>query len=69
MMMLMIMAMMMMMMMIIHLHLGSSKAMESDSHPSLLCRDDIGSPSGNMVGGLPLVAHTGEDSIGPAPHQ
>ena len=25
-------------------------------------------PSGNLVGGLPLVAHTGEDSIGPAPH-
>ena len=24
-------------------------------------------PSGNLVDGLPLVAHTGEDSIGPAP--
>ena len=24
-------------------------------------------PSGNLVGGLPLVAHTGEDGIGPAP--
>ena len=26
------------------------------------------SPSGNQVDGLPLVAHTGEDRIGPAPH-
>ena len=25
------------------------------------------SPSGNLVGGLPLVAHTGEDAMGPEP--
>ena len=38
----MMMVMMMMMTMIIYLNLLSSKAMESASHPSLLCRDAIG---------------------------
>ena len=41
-MMMLMMMVMMMMTMIIYLHLGSSKAMESASHPSLLCRDAIG---------------------------